>query len=34
MTPDQMSYFGYGIFVGACIVVLIGILHDLVRGKP
>jgi hypothetical protein len=28
MTPEQMSYFGYGVFVGGLVVVLIGMFYD------
>jgi hypothetical protein len=34
MTPEQMSYFGYGFIVGGCFVVLIGMFYDEIkRGK-
>ena len=28
MTPEQMSYFAYGVFVGGLFVVLLGMFYD------
>jgi hypothetical protein len=31
MTPEQMSYFGYGFFIGGCFVALLGIFYDEIK---
>ena len=31
MTPEQMSYFGYGVFVGGCLVALLGVFIDEIK---
>jgi hypothetical protein len=31
MTPEQMSYFGYGVFVGGLVVVLLGMFIDEIK---
>jgi hypothetical protein len=31
MTPEQMSYFGYGFFIGGLFVVLLGMFIDEIK---
>jgi hypothetical protein len=32
MTPEQMSYFGYGFLLGGLFVVLLGMFIDEIKG--